>query len=555
MAAEAALSRAGALRLLGEGDFVRARETLRAVVEHSHDPEDRLLLGRLAFVATDYAEARNQLERAYREFQDAGLPRRAAMAAASLGSLHIDGLEELAVGRGWLQRALRLLEREEACVEKGYVLLGLMGTSAANADELASHARQALELAHTFADRALECKALGDWGLALVSMGAVDDGMAKLDEACTMIVSGECADPSVSSAVLCGMLSACDRSVDVARAQSWLRYIEEATASRLRAAAAPTLAKCWSAFGSVLCHVGRYQEGETALRMAVAKGDASWRHVRLSTRAALADLWIRQGRLDEAARLLDADVDRVEVMAPRARLYLAQQRYDLAAAVARQGLQALSGDRLRAAPLLLTVLEAELASGDQRRAQEAAAELSRLAESVDAPALAAHAALGVGKLAAAAGDTESAADHLEAGLRQLPRDSWPLLRAALQLELARVREHHAPAAALVAAEAAFALFRQVGAPEAEAAADLLRRLGRSVGAAPRPPSPLDALSRREREVLSCLAEGLSNPEIATKLFITTRTAEHHVSSILGKLGLKNRAEAAAFAASFRISRG
>jgi DNA-binding NarL/FixJ family response regulator len=64
-----------------------------------------------------------------------------------------------------------------------------------------------------------------------------------------------------------------------------------------------------------------------------------------------------------------------------------------------------------------------------------------------------------------------------------------------------------------------------------------------------------ALSPREIEVADLVAEGLSNPEIAGRLFITPKTAEHHVSSILAKLGLKNRAEAAAFAASFRISPG
>ena len=48
-------------------------------------------------------------------------------------------------------------------------------------------------------------------------------------------------------------------------------------------------------------------------------------------------------------------------------------------------------------------------------------------------------------------------------------------------------------------------------------------------------------------MLDLLANGLSNPEIAERLFITPKTAEHHVGRILRKLDLRNRAEAAAYA--------
>jgi DNA-binding NarL/FixJ family response regulator len=56
------------------------------------------------------------------------------------------------------------------------------------------------------------------------------------------------------------------------------------------------------------------------------------------------------------------------------------------------------------------------------------------------------------------------------------------------------------------------------------------------------------LSRRETDVLRLLADGLSNREIAERLFISPKTAEHHVSRIYSKLGLSTRAEAAAYAA-------
>lgn len=55
------------------------------------------------------------------------------------------------------------------------------------------------------------------------------------------------------------------------------------------------------------------------------------------------------------------------------------------------------------------------------------------------------------------------------------------------------------------------------------------------------------LTLREKEVLNELESGFSNEEIAKKLFITENTVKKHVSSILAKLNLKNRTQAAAFA--------
>ena len=78
-----------------------------------------------------------------------------------------------------------------------------------------------------------------------------------------------------------------------------------------------------------------------------------------------------------------------------------------------------------------------------------------------------------------------------------------------------------------------------------------RRRGRRAGGERAGRAGLDQLTARERDVLACLARGLSNRAIAEELGMAERTARTHVSNILAKLGLTSRTQAALFAVDHR----
>ena len=523
-----------------------AAEQLAAELAAAPTPALHLAAGLMSYAQADSASAVRHLEAAYLGFKRDRRLRRASIAATHLGRVHHDGLGSTAVAGGWFSRALRLLDGDEDCPERGWAALGLVGCSVTNADQLASDAALALRLARRFDDVDLECKALADSGLAILGHGGIEEGMRRIDEAMAMTTSGECTNVFITGQIWCCLVSACERAGDLPRLADWIAS-GAAPVSFVLPDGTPNLnfTHCQSEYGSLLCQAGRWPEAEAALRQAVAASENLQYHAHAEARAALAGLRIDQGRLAEAADLLTGMELRFEAQLPLARLHAARGDPDLAAAVARQATRMFTGDNVRRAPFYAVLADAELTRGNRAAASEAAAQLETAAAATTKRPVRALAALASARVAAANSEPDTAIGHLERGIGELSGDQWPLLAADLHLELATLLAERDHASAIAEARRALALSGVAGAHGTHRAQQLLHQLG---DAAPPPPDPARVLTAREREILRLVAQGLSNPEIAAQLVISPKTAENHVSSILRKLSLRNRSEAAVYAA-------
>jgi DNA-binding NarL/FixJ family response regulator len=451
-------------------------------------------------------------------------------------------LDNQAAARGWFSRGATLLEGEGDCVERGWVELGLVGCSVTDVTRLAEQAAAALDLARRHDDLNLEAKALADLGLAQVSLGMVEEGTARIDEAMAIVSSGE-VSVFAASQVVCCTLSACERCGDLGRAEKWMRVLERASAARPDDDPPTLFSFCHIAYGNLLCEVGRWKDAEGALSLGRSTAGRGFGNIRMGSTIGLAELRLRQGRGEEAGLLLAQCGDRWETMPARARLHYSRGEFDLAAAVINQALDQIGGDRARGVPLLALLVDTELARGNLVAAQGAAARALDLSDVPELPAVQAQGALAHARVLRASASMEEAAQVLRLALRRLQGTELPMLQATMHRELAEAVAVSNRAMAVSEARAALAIHERVGSPEAAGDVDLLRRLGVDARYEPHAShDPLAQLSRRELEVLALLKQELSNRLIGERLFISPRTAEHHVSTILSKLGLRSRIE-------------
>ena len=527
---------------LASGDWASARQAFADSLDAAESPEALDGLGRALWWLRDEHGAVVHRERAYAGFRRDGDLARAARIALWLSREHALAFGNDAVAGGWLSRAERLLRDVAPGAEDGWLDLARSERTRDRAEstELAS---RALEVALEARDTDLELRALAQLGLAEVEQGAVQDGLAHLDEAMAAVTSGEQTSLETFADVCCTLMVACERAGDADRPQQWSRVLEEFVR---RYDPVTLLAFCRTCCADVFAANGRVDAAEEELVAAIRElTEAGQRSRCVPPAARLAEIRVLQGRFDEAEQLLlgfESDPDALRAIVA---VRLARGEARSAEELVVQRLDDVGWDSLLAAPLLEQLVQVRLADDRVADARDAAATLAAIAGTSGRERVQAAATLAHGRVARAAGEAD-AVNLLQQAVNGFARLGLRLEIAQARLELARALAGQSPPAAIDTARHARNELEALGATrEADAAAALMRSLGARGRAGPR---SLGALSRRETEVLRLLGDGLSNREIAERLFISPKTAEHHVSRIYGKLGLRSRAEAAAYAA-------
>jgi predicted negative regulator of RcsB-dependent stress response len=471
------VSRAAGWAAFTAADWERAAEEFAAAARaDAADAEARDGLGQALWWLGRSAEGIEHGRASYKLHQDCSHARGCAAVAVSLAAeQRIAGGE--AAASGWLGLARTDLAGVPECGLHGHVAV----QEAARASDpavAAARARAALEIARRTRDREVELMADARLGLALVSQGAVAEGLALVDAALAALAAGEPAHPLAASEACSAAMLACTRLADPAsaaiRAVAVLEIGERRNLTRL-------LGWCRAQLAAVLVATGDWARAEAELTRALAPGAASARQLGL---ARLGALRLRQGRRADARELLEACRD------PAGLETLAELRlHDGEPAVARALLErrrvAAAADPVARAELLPLRLELALADEDAGGALAVVGELELTAKRLAREDLLARARLGAGRIAARAGRGRAARAELEDAAALFARLRMPFEEGRARVELARLDAGAASGDAVREATAARQLFERLGAgAAAEDAEGLLRELGGTGATAP-----------------------------------------------------------------------
>ena len=519
-------------------DWPRARDGFQAAgATATLSADDQYALAESAWWLGLIDEAVAGYEHAYRGYLADGQPRRAAHCALDAAvSLFLRG--DTVMGSGWMSRAQRLLHGDPDSVEHGwmtYVLEVEAALDGPDLDAVVDRARRVHEIGRAHADPDLVALAIAGEGRALIRQGHVARGMAMLDEAMLATLSDEI-DPAAAGNIYCHLMAACHELGDLQRMSRWTRATAD-WCERLPAAVL-FMGICRVHRAQVFQAGGSWDRAEAeAARVCDELADIHVASV-AQARYELGEIRRLRGDLDGA----DAAYRQAHELgrAPQpglALLRLAQGRPDVALAAITATLAGTS-EQLARARLRAAHVDVALAAGDAATARVAAEELRDIAERFATSGLHAMSCRAEGVVLLAEGAAGQALELLHTACRR-----WGELRAPY--EAATVRLHLAAAyralgdgdAAARELDAAATTFTELGAvPDLERVAELRGRR-----------EPPDGLTGREVEVLTCVAAGMTNRQVAAALVLSEKTVARHLSNIFAKIGVTSRTEAAGYA--------
>ena len=515
---------------LRAGRWAEAAASFGELAAETGDPRAHEGLAQAAWWLDDAETTLGSHEAAYRGFREAGDDAGAVRTAAALGYDSMLFGTGVAVGRGWLLRAADLLGDRGDVAEAGWLAVR-RAEVALNVDRdalLALDASSSAEQSgHAASDEQLVIIGSALAGLARVRLGDVEGGMPLLDAAAAAATAGDVDNLMWMGKICCWLISACQETHDLGRADDWCARVAEICRQR---DLAPLFAVCRTQYASILLAGGRSEEAESTLVDVLARLRGSRRLSRLDAVAQLGELRRRQGRLVEAEDLLQQAGYRPAAVTSLAQLRLDDGDAGRAWSTIAELLRSLPREQLlERVDALAVAVAAAVAAGHLAEAHEAADELRRIATRVGGPAFRAHAEAAEARLAGDAG----AVERWEDAARHFHAAGLAFDEAETRLELAAALRGRGDVAAAEEQE-----------ERARAALAPLRATPGGSGT---------TLTERQAEVLRLVARGLSNAQIAARLHLSEHTVHRHVANIYDALGLGSRAAAAAYAVSHGLS--
>lgn len=436
---------------------------------------------------------------------------------------------DLHIGQGWMSRARRLLAGAEETAALGYLayLDAIVAAMTQDLDTLAAQVRTLRAMSERLDAPAVTAFGLIAAGLEAILNARTADGYAYIDEAMLPLIADQ-VPIEWAGDLYCIVLHHCHKLGDLPKMRSWTQSMEQ-----------------WCGLsGSVpyggVCDVHR-------LQVQVATDNYRELAVRLETAGraleevngwAAAEAYYQLGEI----RRLIGEVDGAASAFTLARrlgmdpqpgeALLACRRGDTAAAWTSIRLALTGGDRLARARLLRAAVEIALARDALDEAETYCAELDLDAKAFATPGFLAWAAHARGAVAVRRGRHDEALGWLQTALREyrIQQSRYEMAEVYEWMALAR-RGLGAAEAATADAATAEAIYAQLGVEPA------------GICGAPAP----GGLTRREREVLSHIARGATNRDVARRLQLSEKTVGRHLANIYVKLGVSTRTAAASWA--------